>query len=83
MPPLKICRPGPGTRGPVRKYGPDRAPHGFSWISLVMSIACDMRVILRQAYGVVSVCMSIKVETPLVINLSSAQILCDFNNSHN
>ena len=22
MPPLKICRPGPGPRGPVRKYGP-------------------------------------------------------------
>ena len=55
----------------------------FSWVSLVRSVTCDMRVILRQTYGVVSVYISIKVETPLVINLSSAQILCDLNNSHN
>lgn len=60
-----------------------RAPRGFSWVSLVMSITCDMRVIPRQAYGVVSVYISIKVETPFVINLSSAHIFCDLNNSHN
>ena len=45
-----------------------RTPHGYSWVSMVMSITCDMMVILRQAYGVVSIYISIKVETPLVIN---------------
>jgi hypothetical protein len=33
-----------------------------------MSITCDMRVNLRQAYGIASVYISIKVETPLVTN---------------
>jgi hypothetical protein len=60
-----------------------RAPNGFSFVFLVMSITCDMKVILRQDYGAVSVYISIKLETPFVINLSSAQILCDLINSQN
>jgi hypothetical protein len=43
-----------------------RAPHGYSWVSSVMNIACNMTVVLRPAHGTVSVYLSIAVVTHLI-----------------
>jgi hypothetical protein len=39
-----------------------RAPHGYSWVSSVMSIVGNMMAILRPEHGPVSVYLSIAVE---------------------
>jgi hypothetical protein len=43
-----------------------RAPHGYSWVSSVMSIACNMTVFLRPVHSPVSVYLSTAVETRLI-----------------
>jgi hypothetical protein len=43
-----------------------RAPRGYSWVSSVMGIACNMTVVLRPVHSPVSVYLSIAVETRLI-----------------
>jgi len=43
-----------------------RAPHGYSWVSSVMGIACTMTVVLRPVHSPVSVYLSIAAETRLI-----------------
>jgi len=43
-----------------------RTPRGYSWVSSVMSIACNMTVFLRPVQGPVSVYLSTAVETRLI-----------------
>jgi hypothetical protein len=44
-----------------------RAPDGYSWVCSVLSIACNMLVILCPVHDSVSVDLSIAVETSLIV----------------
>jgi len=46
---------------------------GYTWVSLVMSISCNMRIILHPIHVVVSVYVPIQVETH---HISQHDIIC-------
>jgi len=60
------------------------APHGYSWVNLVISINCDMRIILLPVHGVVSFTYLLKWKCTSLLNMvSSAVIFFYLNHSQN
>jgi len=60
------------------------APHGYSWVNLVIRVSCGMRIILLPVHGVVSFTYLLKWKCTSLLNMvSSAQILFDLNHSQN